>query len=316
MLWELNDVPSSKPVLQNLMKYQFYQVDVFTGTPLGGNPLAVFVDADGLDRERMQKIAREMNLSETTFVVPPSECETDFEIRIFTPAKELPFAGHPVIGTAHILREIGKVSGDQKLIHLKLRIGTIPVYVEEGGHLFMEHPQSKFLHVVESVDLVAESLGLPSSAIDPRWPCQIVSTGVPALFVPIRTLVSIQQIKINSEKLEKIFKALGTDMVYVFTTETLDSNSTLHSRLFAPFIGVPEDPATGSASGAVGAYLAKYSVVENDILGSIKIEQGHEMKRPASIYVQVKQEGTIIKSIRVGGESVTIIQGQLKIENW
>ena len=298
------------------MQYQFYQVDVFTGTPLGGNPLAVFVDADGLDRERMQKIAREMNLSETTFVVPPSERETDFEIRIFTPAKELPFAGHPVIGTAHVLREIGKVSCDQKLIHLKLRIGTIPVYVEEGERLFMEHPQSKFLHVVESVDLVAESLGLPSSAIDPRWPCQIVSTGVPALFVPITTLVSIQQIKINSAKLEEIFKALGTDMVYVFTTETLDSNSTLHSRLFAPFIGVPEDPATGSASGALGAYLAKYGVIKKDKLDRIKIEQGYEMKRPASIYVQVKQEGTIIKSIRVGGESVTIIQGQLKIENW
>ena len=288
---------------------------MFTGTPLGGNPLAVFVGAEGLDEGSMQKIAREMNLSETTFVVPSSDREADFEVRIFTPSKELPFAGHPVIGTAHVLREIGKVSYDQKLIHLKLRIGTIPVYVEEGERLFMEHPQSKFLHVVESVDLVAESLGLPSSAIDPRWPCQIVSTGVPALFVPITTLVSIQQIKINSAKLEEIFKALGTDMVYVFTTETLDSNSTLHSRLFAPFIGVPEDPATGSASGALGAYLAKYGVIKKDKLDRIKIEQGYEMKRPASIYVQVKQEGTIIKSIRVGGESVTIIQGQLKIEN-
>jgi trans-2,3-dihydro-3-hydroxyanthranilate isomerase len=104
-------------------------------------------------------------------------------------------------------------------------------------------------------------------------------------------------------------------MIYVFTTETLDRSSTLHSRLFAPFIGVPEDPATGSASGAVGAYLAKYCVIKKETFGSIKIEQGYEMKRPASIYVQVKQEGTTIKSIRVGGESVTIIQGQLKIEN-
>ena len=297
------------------MKYQFYQVDVFTGTPLGGNPLAVFVDADGLDGERMQKIAREMNLSETTFVVPSSDRDADFSVHIFTPTKELPFAGHPVIGTAHVLREIGKVSSDQKLIHLKLRIGTIPVYVEEDERLFMEHPQAKFMQIVEPVDLVAESLGLPSSAIDPRWPCQIVSTGIPALFVPIKTLIAMQQIKINSAKLLEIFTPCETDMIYVFTTETLDSRSSLHSRLFAPFIGVPEDPATGSASGAVGAYLAKYGVIEKDILDSIKIEQGYEMKRPASIYVQVKQEGTIIKSIRVGGESVTIIQGQLKIEN-
>ena len=303
------------PLLRNLLKYKFYQVDVFTGTPLSGNPLAVFVDAGGLDEAYMQKIAREMNLSETTFVVPSSDREADFEARIFTPSKELPFAGHPVIGTAHVLREIGKVSSDQKIIHLKLRIGTIPVYVEEDERLFMEHPQAKFLQIVTSVDLVAESLGLPSSAIDPRWPCQIVSTGIPALFVPIKTLVSMQQIKINSAKLLEIFTPFGTDMIYVFTTETLDSSSTLHSRLFAPFIGVPEDPATGSASGAVGAYLAKYCVIEKETFDSIKIEQGYEMKRPASIYVQVKQEGTTIKSIRVGGESVTIIQGQLKIEN-
>ena len=113
----------------------------------------------------------------------------------------------------------------------------------------------------------------------------------------------------------EIFTPLGTDMIYVFTTGTLDGGSTLHSRLFAPFIGVPEDPATGSASGAVGAYLAKHCVIEKDTFDSIKIEQGYEMKRPASIDVQVKQEGTTIKSIRVGGESVTIIQGQLKIEN-
>ena len=303
------------PLLRNLLKYKFYQVDVFTGTPLGGNPLAVFVSAGGLDERYMQKIAREMNLSETTFVMPSSDCEADFEVRIFTPTKELPFAGHPVIGTVHVLREIGKVSSDQKIINLKLRIGTIPVHVEEDERLFMEHPQAKFLQIVTSVDLIAESLGLPSSAIDPRWPCQIVSTGVPALFVPIKTLVSMQLIKINSAKLLEIFTPFGTDMIYVFTTETLDSSSTLHSRLFAPFIGVPEDPATGSASGAVGAYLAKHDVIEKDILDSIKIEQGYEMKRPASIYVQVKQEGTIIKSIRVGGESVTIIQGQLKIEN-
>ena len=297
------------------MKYPFYQVDVFTGTPLGGNPLAVFVDAGGLDEECMQKIAREMNLSETTFVMPSSDREADFDVRIFTPTKELPFAGHPVIGTAHVLREIGKLFSDQQLIHLKLRIGTIPVYVEEDERLFMEHPQAKFMQIVEPVDLVAESLGLPSSAIDPRWPCQIVSTGVPALLVPIKTLVSLQQIKINSVKLLEIFTAFGTDMIYVFTTETLESSSTLHSRLFAPFIGVPEDPATGSASGSVGAYLAKHCVIKKDSFDSIKIEQGYEMKRPASIYVQVKQEGSIIKSIRVGGESVTIIQGQLKIEN-
>ncbi|MCH8156455.1 MAG: PhzF family phenazine biosynthesis protein [Nitrospinae bacterium] len=295
------------------MEYKFYQVDVFTSTPLGGNPLAVFVEADGLDTETLQKVAREMNLSETTFVLSASDA--DFEVRIFTPEKELPFAGHPTIGTAHILRQIGKIPDEQNLIRLKMKVGVIPVHVEANGErLFMEHPQPEFGPILDSVADAAHALGLPSSAIDTRWPCQVVSTGFPALFVPLTTLDSARNIKVNIGKLEEVLEALGTDMVYVFTLETVHSGFTLHSRAFAPGIGIPEDPATGSASGAMGAYAAEYDVIAKEKLRDIKIEQGYEMGRPSSIYVEVEQAGGEIKSIRVGGESVTVVEGQLKLQ--
>jgi len=298
------------------MKYQFYQADVFTSSPLGGNPLAVFVEASGLDTESMQKIAREMNLSETTFILPASDDGADFDVRIFTPGRELPFAGHPTIGTTHILRETGKIPDSQKLIRLKMPIGIIPVHVEESGkRLFMEHPQPEFLHTVDALETVANALSLPSSSIERRWPCQVVSTGLPVLFVPLTHLQSARDIKLNSTKLEEVLRPLKVDMIYAFTTETVHKGFTIHSRAFAPAIGIPEDPATGSASGAIGAYLAQYDVVAKERLADIKIEQGYEMGRPASVYVQVEQTQDGITSIRVGGESVTVIEGHLETEN-
>ncbi len=288
---------------------------MFTSTPLGGNPLAVFVEADGLDTETMQKIAREMNLSETTFVLPPGDSGADFDVRIFTPGKELPFAGHPTIGTVHILRETGRISNDKQTVKIGMKAGVVPVRAEKNGFLFMEHPPPEFGPVLDSVDDAAHALGLPSSAVDTRRPCQMVSTGFPALFVPLKDLQSVKNIKLNSAKLEEVLEELGTDMIYAFTLETVHKGYTLHARAFAPAVGVPEDPATGSASGALGAYLAKHRVIEKEILGQIKIEQGYEMGRPATIHVQVEQAGDEIKSIRVGGQSVTVIEGRLKIEN-
>lgn len=298
------------------MKYQFYQADVFTSSPLGGNPLAVFIDASGLDTESMQKIAQEMNLSETTFILPASDDGADFDVRIFTPGRELPFAGHPTIGTTHILRETGKIPKSQKLIRLKMPIGIIPVHVEgDGERLFMEHPQAEFLQTVDALETVADALGLTSSAIERRWPCQVVSTGFPVLFAPLAHLQSVRDIKLNNTKLEEVLKPLKVDMIYAFTTETVHKGFTIHSRAFAPAIGIPEDPATGSASGAIGAYLAQYDVIAKERLADIKIEQGYEMGRPASVYVQVEQTEDGITSIRVGGESVTVIEGHLETGN-
>ncbi len=297
------------------MKYPFYQVDVFTSSPLGGNPLAVFPDAEGLDNETMQKIAREMNLSETTFVFPHGNLPVDFSIRIFTPEKELPFAGHPTLGTAHILREAGKVPSGNYPVKLAMEAGVITVTQgEKEKLLFMGQPLPEFQHPLDYAEEIAELLGLPESSIDSNdYPIQIVSTGLPVLFVPIISLEALGEISIDTNRVKRTLASLGTDMIYTFTLQTIHSNASVHSRAFAPALGITEDPATGSAAGALGAYLCKNNLVSEQERNNIFIEQGYEMGRPASLYVAVELEGDNIKSIRVGGESVTVIKGELEI---
>ncbi len=297
------------------MKYPFYQVDVFTSSPLGGNPLAVFPDAEGLDNETMQMIAREMNLSETTFIFPHGNLPVDFSIRIFTPEKELPFAGHPTLGTAHILRETGKVPCGNYPVKLAMEAGVITVTQgEKEKLLFMGQPLPEFQHPLDYAEEIAELLGLPESSIDSNdYPIQIVSTGLPVLFVPIISLEALGEISIDTNRVKRTLASLGTDMIYTFTLQTIHSNASVHSRAFAPALGITEDPATGSAAGALGAYLCKNNLVSEQERNNIFIEQGYEMGRPASLYVAVEQEGDNIKSIRVGGESVTVIKGELEI---
>jgi trans-2,3-dihydro-3-hydroxyanthranilate isomerase len=297
------------------MKYPFYQVDVFTSSPLGGNPLAVFPDAEGLDNETMQKIAREMNLSETTFIFPHGNLPVDFSLRIFTAEKELPFAGHHTLGTAHILRETGKVPSGDYPMKLAMEAGVITVTQgEKEKLLFMGQPLPEFQHPLDYAEEIAELLGLPESSIDSNdYPIQIVSTGLPVLFVPIISLEALGEISIDTNRVKRTLASLGTDMIYTFTLQTIHSNASVHSRAFAPALGITEDPATGSAAGALGAYLCKNNLVSEQERNNIFIEQGYEMGRPASLYVAVELEGDNIKSIRVGGESVTVIKGELEI---
>ncbi|MBT3921837.1 MAG: PhzF family phenazine biosynthesis protein, partial [Nitrospina sp.] len=160
---------------------------------------------------------------------------------------------------------------------------------------------------------IAQALGLGLEHLDGRFPIQVVSTGFPALLVPVISLDKIKEIAINTQTLHEVLEPLGIDMVYAFTTQVVHSSFSLHSRAFAPSMGIPEDPATGSVSGAVGAYLAKYDVIEKEKLGDIKIEQGYEMKRPSSIYVQVTQQGSEIQKIRVGGQTQSVFTGQMNL---
>ncbi len=297
------------------MKYTFYQVDVFTSSPLGGNPLAVF--PEGLDDVTMQKIAREMNLSETTFVFPHGNLPVDYMIRIFTPEKELPFAGHPTIGTAHILRETGKVPGGDQPIKLAMEAGIITVnWAGKENLLFMGQPLPEFQNPLDYAEEIAELIGLPESAIDSNYyPIQIVSTGLPVLFVPIISLETLGQIALDTTKVKQVLASLGTDLIYTFTMQTIHSNASVHSRAFAPALGITEDPATGSAAGALGAYLWKNNLVTEQERKNIFIEQGYEMGRPASLYVEIEVEEDDISSVRVGGNSVMVIKGELEIEN-
>lgn len=292
------------------MGQKFYQVDVFTDRVFGGNPLAVFPEPGNLEEAVHIQIAREMNLSETTFVYPPDNPKADFKIRIFTPGKEIPFAGHPTLGTAHILWETGKVGSTSDSVVLELGTGVVKI-TKSQENLFMEQPLPDFGDTVETMDQVADALAINPDEIDSRFPLQIVSTGFPALYVPLTSLNALQRVELNLTVLRKILGSI--DMIYAFTGETLESGSTVHSRAFAPFIGIPEDPATGSAGGALGAYLVRHKVIENLDSSAIIIEQGFAMNRPSTIRVSVGHTGGEIHSIQVGGQAITVLEGELRV---
>jgi len=292
------------------MGQNFFQVDVFANQMFGGNPLAVFPEPGKLEEAAHLQIAREMNLSETTFVYPPENPEADFRIRIFTPSKEIPFAGHPTLGTAHILWETGRIASANDSMLLELGAGLIKVSKKQKN-LFMEQPLPSFGDTVKAVDRVAEALSIEPDEIDSRFPLQIVSTGFPALYVPLMNLKAVQNVELNLSVLRPVLQ--GVDMIYVFSRETLDSGSTVHSRAFAPFIGIPEDPATGSASGALGAYLVRHKVIESLDPSAIVIEQGFEINRPSTIQVSVGKTDGEIDSIQVGGQAITVLEGNLRI---
>ena len=292
------------------MRQKFFQIDVFTDQVFGGNPLAVFPEPGSLEEAVHLKIAREMNLSETTFIYPTENPKADFRIRIFTPGKEIPFAGHPTLGTAHILWETGKIDPTVKSVVFEMGAGLINVS-KSKNNLFMEQPLPRFGETVNAVAQVAKALSIDPGDIDSRYPIQFVSTGFPALYVPLKNLKAVQRVELNLTALREILGNI--DMIYVFTRETLESTSTVHSRAFAPFIGIPEDPATGSAGGALGAYLVQHSVIENLDPSAIVIEQGFEMERPSLIQVSVGKNDEEIDSIKVGGQAITVLEGSLRI---
>ena len=285
------------------METPFYQVDVFSDELFGGNPLAVFLRGEDFKEAQFQQMAREMNLSETTFVLPSSHPDADFDIRIFTPEKELPFAGHPTLGTAFVLRHAGLVSSTQNHVRLNFKVGVIQVDLQEDDKIFMTQPPGKILQTFTNTEEVAQVLGLIANNID--LPVQTASTGFPALLVPINSLRAMQRIVLNLSLLKVLLEEEGVDMIYPFTRQTLDQKSSVHARGFAPFVGIPEDPATGSVAGALGYYLKDKNPKEENLI----IEQGYEMKRPGLIFVTLY--GTII---RVGGKTRMVFKGSLYLE--
>jgi trans-2,3-dihydro-3-hydroxyanthranilate isomerase len=307
-----------------MKEYRFVQVDVFTDTPFGGNPLAVFPDAEGLTTEEMQKLAREMNLSETTFVLPPQAPGADFKVRIFTPAAELPFAGHPVVGTHWVLAHLDRVDLQEPVtrVSFELGVGVLPADLHVSGgqveRVVMTQEEPSFLAVLEDVVDLAQSLGLPPEAItDTGLPAQVVSTGLPQLLIPVRSLAEIQSpsaSEVDAAALNRACRAVGAEeCAMVFTLETERHDTTVHVRLFAPAMGVPEDPATGSANGALGAYLVHHRAVEvAEPTTYIVSEQGAEMKRPSTLYIEVDSASEEITAVRVGGQVVLVVEGVVR----
>jgi trans-2,3-dihydro-3-hydroxyanthranilate isomerase len=308
-----------------MRKLRYHLVDVFTDRQFGGNPLAVFTDAEGLSTATMQSIAKEMNLSETTFVLPPEDAANNFRVRIFTPARELPMAGHPTVGTTYMLAREHMI-GDSKrenargtttTIRLEEGVGTIPVEISwhEGAADFIEmsQPLPTFGARFDDARAIAEVLSLDASMIDPRFPVEVVSCGMPFLFVPLASLDAARRARPRLDLLEKVLRDLPSE-IFVFTTQTEFDGSGVHSRMFAPGMGITEDPATGGASGPLGSYLVRHNVVASNGQLDITSEQGIEMGRPSFIRIRISHDGEKITRVRVGGRCRYMGGGHLELD--
>ena len=298
--------------------YRFVQVDVFTDHAFGGNPLAVFLDARGLDDALMQKIAREMNLSETVFLFPPSRPDCVAALRIFTPAREVPFAGHPTIGTTWVLATHGMAPTGASRFVLEERVGPILVELEgdvlRPDFIWMKHPEAIFDPALENRDAVARALGLTEVDLWPGAPIQPGSTGNKFLFVPLRDRATVDRAALDVRLLLETMGDRPRFGVFVFSPDPDPAAGRVYSRMFGPHSsGIPEDPATGSASGPLGAYLVLNGLVKKATEIRIVSEQGTKMGRQSFVYIRLAMEGGTITEIRVGGSVVPVLDGELRI---
>jgi len=323
------------------MTTRFIQMDVFTNKAFQGNPLAVFPEGDGIPDDLMGKIAREMNLSETVFVQTPTDAKTRHKpddpekvpapevlrrLRIFTPMREIPFAGHPVVGTWNALAREGVVPLPQggngwKRIYHEVGIGILPVDIEfrnsEPVQVVMTQGEFKILSEVKDDKQraeIAKSMDLRVEDLDDSIPIQGISTGLSCLVVPVRSLDRLKGCSINASLLAELYVGLGTTGCLAFTRETFEAGSGAHARFFAPADNIPEDPATGSACGALGAYLVHHNALRiTPEEGRFKfvIEQGDFIQRPSRINLDIKGSSSKVEEVRVGGASVVVAKGEV-----
>jgi trans-2,3-dihydro-3-hydroxyanthranilate isomerase len=303
-----------------MKSYRYLHLDVFTDRLFGGNQLAVVLDARGLEPATMQAIAKEMNFSETTFVLPASRADTDVRVRIFTPGEELPMAGHPTIGTAFALARTGVLTPGRERVVFGLGIGPTDVSLtwqgEDLSFAWMTQLNPTFGEPVVDRAGAAASLRLATDALVAALPVQTVSCGVPYLMVPLRTRRLIDEASLDTKAYDafKDRHALNDRVcMFLFSTERGDDGATAYSRMFAPSIGIGEDPATGSASGPLGCYLVRHHVVRPNDASVMLSRQGVKMGRPSDIHIAIGVAGEAIASVRVGGESVVAGEGTLYI---
>lgn len=286
------------------MLYPFYIVDVFAVDKYTGNQLAVFSDAREISSEQMQELAKEINFSETTFIDPSSNDNQGYNVRIFTPNQELPFAGHPTLGTAYIIREylMSPEEKDQP-ITLDLKVGEISVRCEEDI-FWMEQNQPQFGETV-SPEKMASVLNIAPEEIDSNFPIQEVSTGIYFLIVPVKTLATLNKINVNLEAYYQLIYSLQAKSILVFCPETYAEENDICVRVFADYLGIPEDPATGSANGCLAGYLVQNQSFLNE-KGNlmVRVEQGYEINRPSLLLLKGNP-----KQIEIGGKVKLIAQG-------
>ncbi len=298
--------------------YDMWRVDVFTEVPLAGNPLAVFPRAMGLSKEEMEGITREMNLSETTFVFPATNPAAHYRNRIFTPGGEIPFAGHPSLGTAFVAALEGLVPKPEgvSVIYQELEIGVLPLELHvEGGQVrtvVMTQGEPSVGKPLTSLAALAKALGVPVRDVGAgKLRPQPAATGIPSLQVPMRSLEVVRGLDPDMKALSEILATFGPHSVcYAFSMEAEGKDAHLHARSFSPLDGIREDPATGSAAGACGAYLAANGRLPAP---DFVIEQGFEMRHPSRIEVHVEADGKVPKSVKVGGRVAPVLRGTLRL---
>ncbi|MHB1629658.1 MAG: PhzF family phenazine biosynthesis protein [Bacilli bacterium] len=296
----------------------FYIVDVFTQGKYTGNQLAVFLDGGRFSSEQMQTLARETHFSETTFIMdrhPSADGSPRYSVRIFTPAAEIPFAGHPALGAAFVIAQT-LVETPVSRIELALHAGVIPVDItyDQGKPdcLTMTQHQPAFGETIDHAAM-AECLDVPETALDSGFPVQIVSTGLPFAIVAMRSLRDAQSSSVRPDALRRLTSRFPDLNILVFTTETALPQHDLHTRVFVPELGVSEDPATGSATGCLCAFLLRYGIPGEAIprtTFSLKVEQGYQIKRP-SLLLMTGERGHDHYDIRVGGRVEWVARGEL-----
>ncbi len=289
-------------------KCKFYIVDVFAERKFEGNQLAVFICEEVLFEAEMQKIAKEMNYSETTFITS----KENYDVRIFTPEVELPFAGHPTIGTAFVIQQ-ELIKGNVKTILLNLKIGPIPVLFKyKSGKpdiIWMEQNPPTFGKFFD-LELISHILNLDEFNIDNRFPIQEVSTGAPFIIVPLKTLDALKKAKVDVDKCLDLLEKTEAKSILIFCPETRNKGNNLSVRVFAHYHGIPEDPATGSGNGCLAAYLVKHQYfIKNRI--DVRVEQGHEVGRPSLLYLRAEESNKGQISVSVGGKAFIVAEGEL-----
>lgn len=292
------------------MKKECIFIDVFTDIPYSGNQLAVFPDANGLNTKQMQKLANEINYSETTFIFNSGDPEADFEIRIFTVKFELPFAGHPVLGTAYSIMNIFDIWHEKKnILKLKTKAGIVPLE-KRNDIVWMTQKEPEFFGQYMDKKEIADMVNLSPEDIPDSFPIEEVSTGINMLIIPVKNLSAIQRAIGHVNNLNKFFRNKDSLAPYLFTLETMDASAKVHTRFFAPHLGVIEDAATGAAAGPLTAYLLKYDVFGRCF--EIQNEQGIEMGRPSKILMKGEIKDNKY-TIMTGGTCVYIGRGEFTI---
>ena len=289
---------------------RFYIVDVFTESRLAGNQLAVFRDCTELSTSAMQAIANEMHFSETTFITSEEPSDGGYDVRIFTPNYELPFAGHPTLGTAYIIQS-QIIRKPVKSVVLNYKVGQIPVtFSYRGGtpdEIWMRQRYPAFGKTFDR-RRIARILGLRTSDVDSKFPVQLVSTGVPFILVPLASLRAIKGIRIDQPALKKLFEESKTTLIFVFTRETYSEKNQLNTRGIGTSDTIPEDPATGSANGCLAAYLVKHRYFGKPEV-NIRVEQGYEINRRSLLLLHAQETLKGIE-INVGGRVQSVASGE------